>query len=268
MRLRLRSLVLVVAALSSVAGGSIGARLAPAAPVLGTVVLDGGPAEPAAVVGRWTVARAVPQPARRTHATSFLAADAVVPSVPLYTAPGRVLEGGRTMANPTREGLALVFLVKERRGQWLDVQVSARPNGMRAWVRAADVRLRTVPNWIRVELGTRRITVFHGDTPLFATTVAVGKPASPTPTGVFFVDGAVRLVPDDGPYGAGQLSVSGFSDVYQRFGGGIGQIALHGTNAPGLIGQPASNGCVRLTNPDLRRVMALAPTGTPVEIVP
>lgn len=199
--------------------------------------------------------------------SSFTVADAVVPQVPLFSAPDQPLEGGRTMANPTNEGLDVVFLVKEQTPGWLRVQVSSRPNGMTAWVRSSDVSIRTVPNWIKVEVGARRATVFQGDSPLLTTAVAVGTSATPTPTGSFFVDGIVRLS-GGGPYGAGQVSVAAFSDVLQEFGGGNGQIALHGTNAPQLLGQAVSNGCVRFADDMIVRVMDLAPTGTPVEIVP
>ena len=61
--------------------------------------------------------------------------------------------------------------------------------------------------------------------------------------------------------------MSGFSEKLQSFQGGSGQIALHGTNRPDLLGQPISNGCVRMTNDAISRVAFLAPTGTPVEIV-
>ena len=49
-----------------------------------------------------------------------------------------------------------------------------------------------------------------------------------------------------GPYGAGQLSVSGFSEVCKSVGGGGGQIAIHGTINPGRIGGTVSSGCIRM----------------------
>jgi lipoprotein-anchoring transpeptidase ErfK/SrfK len=98
--------------------------------------------------------------------------------------------------------------------------------------------------------------------------VAVGTPESPTPTGHFFVDAKVRLLDPTGPYGAGQVSVTGFSDVYQTFGAGIGQIAIHGTDQPNLIGQGVSHGCVRVTNPQILRLLAMVPTGAPVDVLP
>ena len=128
--------------------------------------------------------------------------------------------------------------------------------------------LRTVPHWIKVELGARKVTVLDGYTAIFETTGVVGKATAATPTGWFYVDASVLLTDATGPYGSGQLALSGFSDVYTSWGGGDGQIALHGTNANGLLGQAASNGCVRLDNAALLRIQDLAPTGTPVLIVP
>ena len=116
------------------------------------------------------------------------------------------------------------------------------------------------------DLAARKVTVYHGDTVLLQEVVAVGTDRTPTPLGEFFVDG---LVPPPGtaPYGAGQVSVAGFSDVLQSFGGGVGQIALHGTNRPDLLGGNVSNGCVRMTNDAIQRMMMLAPLGTPVTVV-
>jgi lipoprotein-anchoring transpeptidase ErfK/SrfK len=62
--------------------------------------------------------------------------------------------------------------------------------------------------------------------------------------------------------------VAGFSDVLETFGGGVGQIAMHGTNRPDLIGGKVSHGCVRMTNQSITQLKDLAPPGTPVEIVP
>jgi lipoprotein-anchoring transpeptidase ErfK/SrfK len=60
--------------------------------------------------------------------------------------------------------------------------------------------------------------------------------------------------------------VSGFSDVLERFAGGIGQIAIHGWNDDSVMGTASSNGCVRMRNGDIARVAELAPLGTPVRI--
>lgn len=174
----------------------------------------------------------------------------------------------KVLTNPTVEGVPLVLAVLQNEGQWLKVRVNIRPNGATAWVRRTEVNLRSVPNRIVVELGVRRLTVLHGDDVLAQHSVAIGAPSGPTPTGEFYIDATVHIANESGPYGVGQLSVSGFSDVYQRFGRGVGQIAIHGTNNPKAIGGTVSHGCLRLLNSAWTEVAAMAPDGTPVSIRP
>lgn len=210
------------------------------------------------IVGDW--------PAKPTHPTSFVVADAIGPSVMLFSAPGQVLAEKPQLDNPTWEGLPVVFLVLDQQKDWLKVRVSMRPNETVAWVKRSQVKLRTVPNRIVVNLSTRTVAVFHGDDQLMEAAVAVGTERTPTPVGQFFVDGWVPLS-GSGPYGAGQLSVAGFSNVLHSFGGGVGQIAIHGTNRPELMGEAVSNGCVRTDNTTINNLAAMAPLGTPVEVV-
>ncbi|HVM01627.1 MAG TPA: L,D-transpeptidase family protein, partial [Acidimicrobiales bacterium] len=193
-------------------------------------------------------------------------ADAVGSRVPLYSAPHQD-EPDDWLDNPTWEGLPVVFLVHGRSGDWLNVQVSIRPNQATAWVRASDVALRQVTQRVVVDISARTLTAYDGDRVLMQVPVAPGLSSTPTPRGDFFVDGAVALRDPTGPYGSHQISVAAFSDVHYSFGGGIGQIAIHGTNNPALIGTPASNGCVRMTNADVAALASMVPIGTPVKIV-
>lgn len=211
---------------------------------------------------------AIAPPLERPWADSFVVADAVGLTVALYQEPGVPVPSGRVLENPTWEGLPLVFLVRQRGTEWHRAQIMSRPNGALAWIKASDVTLRRVPHHIVIERGAKRLTVLKGETVVHQASVATGKAGSPTPVGTFFVDGVVRLDPPHRSYGVGQLSFTGFSEVYQSFGGGVGQVAMHGTQNPALIGTPASHGCVRLRNEDIQAVMDLAPTGTPVEVVP
>lgn len=213
---------------------------------------------------RRIVSTTAPPPA---HA--FEAADAVVDDVALYDAPGATESTG-SLPNPTVEHVPLAFLVKQHGPPgWLQVQVSRRPNGSTAWIHEGDVTLRGVDNRIEIEVEARQLTVYRGTTNevLLQVPVAAGAPATPTPLGDFFVDVVVHVNRPSGAYGPYQLSVAGFSDVLQSFGGGPGQIAIHGTNHPELIGKFVSNGCIRLNNDDITALAQLAPVGTPVEIV-
>ena len=118
---------------------------------------------------------------------------------------------------------------------------------------------------ILVDLSDKRVTLYRDGEPLLSATAAIGSPATPTPTGSFYVN--QRLVPSDptGPFGPGAVGISAFSDVLTSWTQG-GPIAIHGTNAPWSIGKAVSNGCIRLPNPTLRKVFALALSGTPVVI--
>lgn len=157
--------------------------------------------------------------------------------------------------------------VLEHKGEWLHVRVNSRPNGKTAWIQRNEVALRRVPNRIVIDVGDRTLTVLHGNDVLAQHPVGVGTARTPTPLGEFYVDATVDLSKKpNGPYGAGQLSVSGFSEVLKSFGGGIGQIAIHGTNSPGSVGGNVSNGCIRMLNAAFKEVAALAPNGTPVSI--
>jgi len=148
---------------------------------------------------------------------------------------------------------------------WYRVQLPVKPNGSVGFVRAADVDVAPVATRIVVDLSDRRLTLYRSGRAELAATVAVGSPATPTPTGRYYVN--QRLVPEDvnGPFGPGAVGISAFSNVLTGWTQG-GPIAIHGTNAPWSIGRAVSDGCVRLPNATLRRVFREAVAGTPVII--
>jgi lipoprotein-anchoring transpeptidase ErfK/SrfK len=134
------------------------------------------------------------------------------------------------------------------------------------WVKASEVDVRSVPNRIVISIAQRSLRVLDKDQKaIYETNVAVGKPATPTPLGRFYVD---IWLPNPGrPYGSFMLSIAGFSDVLRSFGGGRGQIAMHGWADTSVMGRNVSNGCIRMRNADISHVAELAPLGTPVEII-
>jgi lipoprotein-anchoring transpeptidase ErfK/SrfK len=140
-----------------------------------------------------------------------------------------------------------------------------RPNGVTGWVRAGQVETAPVRARIVVDVSQRRLRLYRDGRLVLASPVAVGAPATPTPTGRFYVN--QRLVPADtaGPFGPGAVGISAFSNVLTGWTQG-GPVAIHGTNEPWSIGHDVSNGCIRLPNAVLRRVFALALAGTPVLI--
>jgi lipoprotein-anchoring transpeptidase ErfK/SrfK len=166
---------------------------------------------------------------------------------------------------PTVLGVRAAVLGSRCQVQWLRVQLPLRPNGVVGYVRPRDVVLGAVTTRIVVDLSQRRLVLYRSGRRVLQTTVAVGAPSTPTPTGSFYVN--QRLVPKDphGAYGPAALGISAHSDVLLDWTQG-GPIAIHGTNEPWSIGRAASNGCVRVENGVLLRLFRLTPAGTPVTI--
>jgi lipoprotein-anchoring transpeptidase ErfK/SrfK len=120
---------------------------------------------------------------------------------------------------------------------------------------------------MQVQLGAHHLTVWKGADVVRQETVAVGMPAAPTPTGDFYLTELLDTGNPRGPYGPLAFGVSAFSDVYTSFAGGPGQVGLHGTNQPDLLGTDASHGCVRVSNDAITALAAQVPIGTPISIV-
>lgn len=197
-------------------------------------------------------------------------AYAEVPSVEVFDAPDAA-ESVRTFANPDPfYGTTRVFLVQENRGDWLNVYLPARPNGSKGWIRKSDVTLDKHDFRIVIELGAHQITAYEKDQVILQEPVGVGTSATPTTTGIFYTSVRVRVQPDQrAAYGPWAFGLSGYSEVLYSFGGGDGQMGIHGTGDPSSVGRNVSNGCIRMTNDAITRLVELLPpAGVPVEIRP
>jgi lipoprotein-anchoring transpeptidase ErfK/SrfK len=186
------------------------------------------------------------------------------------TAPNRAARavgtiGARTPLTGVRSVLPLLGTAS---GGWLRVALPGRPNGHSGWIRASSTKPAQTDWRLSVDLSFRRLTVFKLGRPVRTFRVVVGKPSTPTPTGSFFVEEAVRLGPAGvgGPYA---LALSARSNVLQEFDGGPGQIAIHGRdNIGGTPGTAASHGCVRLVDAAIEWLVGRVGAGTPVAITP
>jgi lipoprotein-anchoring transpeptidase ErfK/SrfK len=96
--------------------------------------------------------------------------------------------------------------------------------------------------------------------------VAVGKPSTPSPVGIFTIErrvmnptyhhGDKTVAPGPGnPVGTRWMGLS-------KAGYGI-----HGTNEPKSIGKAASHGCIRMAKPDLEEFYAMVQVGDTVELI-
>jgi lipoprotein-anchoring transpeptidase ErfK/SrfK len=149
---------------------------------------------------------------------------------------------------------------------WLHVNLRVRPNGSTGWIRVGEVAL-DKHNWsIDINLTDHWATVYDGAEVFAATPVVTGDAVSPTPVGDSYVVEAVWTKQPGGAYGPFIYGLSSHSDVYTEFAGGDGQIGLHGTNQPQLLGSAASHGCVRFPNDVILRMANALPMGVPVHI--
>lgn len=185
--------------------------------------------------------------------------------LPVFRAPGdarpfRVLDEQTILGTPT------VVLILRDTGDWMEVLLPGRPNGETGWIAAAGIQRYEVQRQAVIDLSNRTLHVFDGDEPIFETTVGIGSPSSPTPTGTFFVTDAVRITVPTGPWGAYAFGLSARSDSVTEFNGGDGIIGIHGTNRPNSIGEAQSLGCVRLTNDVMLELAELLSVGSPVTI--
>jgi lipoprotein-anchoring transpeptidase ErfK/SrfK len=172
----------------------------------------------------------------------------------------------RVYSSPVASGAPLVFLVRRRAPGWEEVRLPSRPNGSVGWVHSRAVALSLDPYRVAVSLRRHRITVWRRGRVLIRAAAAAGRPALPTPTGVFYITELLEQPDSRGPYGPYAFGLSAHSDVLYSFGGGSGQIGLHGTNEPSLVGTAASHGCIRVANVLIRRLARILPLGTPVVI--
>ena len=68
------------------------------------------------------------------------------------------------------------------------VQIPKRPNGVTAWVPAGQVDVAKVSTRIVVDLSEKRVTLYKDGKKVLSSTAAIGAPATPTPTGRFYVN--------------------------------------------------------------------------------
>ncbi len=155
----------------------------------------------------------------------------------------------------------------EQGRDWVRVQLPVRPNGTDVWVPADAVQLSATGLRIRVRTGSRRVEVWRDGHLLRSFRAAVGTGGTPTPHGLFAIqDPVVSTEYQRGYLGPYILTLTAHSTVLREFMGGDGLVAIHGTNAPGLLGQAVSHGCIRVSNDAVRALWKVARPGTPVQI--
>lgn len=183
-------------------------------------------------------------------------------SVPVSAAPGGAAT--KTLENPQPSGAPLVFRVVDQQDDWVEVQLAQRPNGSTGWVPTSAVTLSEDPYAIVVTRAENTLDLYKDGKVVDSYPVATGTGGTPSPTGRFAL--TELLAPTNGGYGPYAYGTTAFSDVLNSFGGGPGQIGLHGTDDSSSIGTAASHGCIRMHNDDITALAERLPLGTPFQV--
>ena len=260
-RRRCRPLAAAALGLALLAGCAAGGRAGPAdrADAPTTTVADPSAPSPAPAPTTTTVPPAPEAAVRIARADGAL----TVRAEPDGAAPVVTELPATTVFGSPR-----ALLVVDDAGEWVEVQVPQRPNGGTGWIERDAVELVAGAYEVTVRRADHRLSVTDAETGavVLETPVAVGAPDAPTPTGTFAVVDRLQTPDPGGAYGPFALGLGGFSETLSEFGGGNGQIAIHGTDDPTSIGRDVSHGCIRVPNEVVLQLADLLPLGTPVTI--
>lgn len=268
--------VAVVAALAAVvsgSGGSAGSRAADATQQIPQQIPQ-------------QIIQPVHVPAAELAALPSATTFTSIPAAPLDPAPFattggivlRPLTAQIVYADPGKPPVAVlpatelggptwVPVIQTRPG-WDEVLLPSRPNHASGWIftggaNGSRLDIRSSSYLVRMEVGARKLSISEAGRVLGTWTVAVGAPATPTPTGRTFV--LALLQPAHPTYSPLILPLGFHSNTLDTFGGGPGTVGLHGWPDPSVFGHAISHGCVRVPAAALR-MLAQVPLGSLVLI--
>ena len=153
---------------------------------------------------------------------------------------------------------------------WLRVALPDRPNGSSGWIREDFVRLSTTSWRVTVNRAAHTVTVYRDGHKQRAFQAVIGKPATPTPGGLYAIYEKLPQPDPKGFLGPWALHLTAFSNVLFNYGGGPGRVAIHGRDGTSLadpLGSSASHGCVRVDDTNIIWMARVVPLGTPVLII-
>ncbi|TDD79885.1 murein L,D-transpeptidase [Actinomadura darangshiensis] len=231
----------------------------------GTAAADGGKGAAGAGAAKvpeattYSTLPGVPKDGTPTGTTDGLVAHPAK-SVPVLDRPG----GRRVATLPATElGGPTWVPVVETSGDWRRVLLPSRPNQASGWVSAAGLKTAHTPYTVRVDLGTRRLTLEKSARRVGRWKVAVGGAKTPTPPGRTFV--MATLAPAKKTPSPIVLPLGTHSATLDTFGGGPGTVALHGWPDTSVFGKAVTHGCVRVPA-DALKALSRVPLGSLVLI--
>jgi lipoprotein-anchoring transpeptidase ErfK/SrfK len=217
----------------------------------------------------------LPAEAAAAPGTSYVARPKAEGMISFLSAPDPAAAAVAEIPNPRPLDadppipVPLVLLVADQQPGWVQMYLPIRPNGSTGWLPADQVTLSTHPYRIEALLDDFTLRVLKNDQVIYETAIGVSRDNAPTPGGLYYTTELIQPPTDDTVYGRYAYGLSGFSETFNSFNGGAGQLGIHGTNEPDKIGQKVSAGCIRLRNEDITYLVETLklPVGVPVEII-
>jgi len=167
---------------------------------------------------------------------------------------------------PDSEALQTYLVIARERihhQTWSLIALPMRPNGTVGWVPRSYLGAYLTTNTeIVVNRAERKLTLCRGGKIALTAPVGVGRVAMPTPAGYFWVTESFSSSDAFyGPWALGTSDLASEAAVAAGFPDG-GLVGIHGTSEPWLVPGDPSHGCVRLHNPDIVKLKAMAQIGT------
>ena len=172
----------------------------------------------------------------------------------------------------TEDGFPEIYLVLRRRfgdrgAEWVELRIPMRPNGRVGWVPGDALGPLHVSNsLIVVDRRRLRMSLYRRGRRIWNAPVGIGKRASPTPPGHFWIRERFRVSDPRSPYAPYAFGTSDYSTLTDWPGGGV--VGIHGDwQQPWLIPGRPSHGCIRLHDSDAAWLAHHVATGTPLRVL-
>ena len=170
----------------------------------------------------------------------------------------------RTPEDTTNLVLVLGRARDARGGLWIRARLPTRTVRTGWLPRSALGGYEEVHTRLIVDRARLTLTLLRNGRAVFRAPVGIGRAATPTPAGDFYVRDRLKRYASP-VYGPVAFGTSAQSATLTDWPAG-GYVGIHGTNQPELVPGRVSHGCIRLRNADIRRLARLLPVGTPLEI--
>jgi L,D-transpeptidase catalytic domain len=163
-------------------------------------------------------------------------------------------------------GSPRVLSVVRQQDKWLGVLAPELKNGEIGWVAAEQAEVDDVNYSLHADLSRRELTVRRGGRAVRRIPVAIGAPATPTPTGRFAVTDKLDVTEPGTPYGCCVLVLTGHQTKLPPGWPGGDRLAVHSTGNVDTIGDATSLGCMRVDFREGRWLIRAVPLGAPLFI--